>query len=290
MVSLQVSWDDGKSWRFYDIDFNGATGGGVLVEVAPDLLWHGYTWGGQYIDTSGKPSSPDRFQLFRVTRNDVFPVKTDDTTVPTKRHSLMKPMTLNLNASTSPSMTPNCPPGPWHQTGRIDATDPLCGLSNDGVTESSAALAQCLQLAANCSGKTMQKMPIFFPPGAYWLARTVVFSAANGTTGMTLVGSGAGVSYLCKCANCSAGPSKPNFDQCGPSASGLHGPRGPVLQIGTPADEDGFGGVTVTDLTIRGVEIGVYIVNAPAVSMRRTQIEASGFDGGDMDAAMIISE
>ena len=59
--------------------------------------------------------------------------------------------TLNLNASsatgTSPSRTPNCPPGPWHQTGQIDATHPLCGLSNDGVTESSAALAQCLQLA-----------------------------------------------------------------------------------------------------------------------------------------------
>ena len=202
--------------------------------------------------------------------------------------------TLNLSASSatgaSPSMTPNCPPGPWHQTGQIDATHPLCGLSNDGVTESSAALAQCLQLAANCSGKTQEKMPIFFPPGAYWLARTVVFSAANGTTGMTLVGSGGGVSYLCKCANCSAGPSKPNYDQCGPSASGLLGPRGPVLQIGTPADEDGFGGITITDLTIRGVEIGVYIVNAPAVSMSRTQIEASGYDGGDMDAAMIISE
>jgi hypothetical protein len=202
--------------------------------------------------------------------------------------------TLNLNASsatgTSPSMTPNCPPGPWHQTGQIDATHPLCGLSNDGVTESSAALAQCLQLAANCSGKTMSKMAIFFPPGAYWLARTVVFSAANGTTGMTLVGSGMQVSWLCKCANCSAAPSNPNFDQCGPSASGLLGPRGPVIQIGTPADEDGFGGIAISDLTIRGVEIGVYIVNAPSVSMSRTQIQAGGYDGGDMDAAMIISE
>ena len=37
IVSLQVSWDDGFSWRFFDIDYNGATGGnGQIAEVAPN--------------------------------------------------------------------------------------------------------------------------------------------------------------------------------------------------------------------------------------------------------------
>ena len=43
IVSLQVSWDDGFSWRFFDIDYNGATGGnGQIAEVAPDVLMYTY--------------------------------------------------------------------------------------------------------------------------------------------------------------------------------------------------------------------------------------------------------
>ena len=56
-----------------------------------------------------------------------------------------------------PAPDANCRAGPWMQTGQITATDPQCGLASDGVTDSSAALVACLQLAANCS-KT-----IFFP-------------------------------------------------------------------------------------------------------------------------------
>ena len=47
----------------------------MLTEVEPNLLWHGYTWGANWVDAAGKSSSPDRFQLFRVTASDVFPVE-----------------------------------------------------------------------------------------------------------------------------------------------------------------------------------------------------------------------
>ena len=49
IVSLQVSWDDGFSWRFFDIDYNGATGGnGQIAEVAPNVLM--YTYDGECTD------------------------------------------------------------------------------------------------------------------------------------------------------------------------------------------------------------------------------------------------
>eukprot|EP01046_Picozoa_sp_COSAG06_P026230 COSAG06_NODE_2248_length_7242_cov_2.199356_2_plen_584_part_00 len=178
---------------------------------------------------------------------------------------------------------PLCPEGPWLQSGRIDATDPSCGLVGDGVTDNSDALAQCLHLAANCTRH------VFFPPGRYWLARTIVLSSANGTQGIKLSGSGREVSYLCKCANCTGGPSAPSFDQCGPSAGGLHGARGPVIQVGAPETPKGTDGVEIDGFTIRGADLGVHIVNSAGVSMARSEVLAGGYDGGDMDAAMIIT-
>jgi hypothetical protein len=69
IVSLQVSWDDGFSWRFFDIDYNGACGGnGALAEVAPDVVWYGYSDGYEWPPVY-------RYQIFRVTTSgDVVPL------------------------------------------------------------------------------------------------------------------------------------------------------------------------------------------------------------------------
>eukprot|EP01052_Picozoa_sp_SAG31_P056024 SAG31_NODE_15804_length_738_cov_1.039124_1_plen_245_part_11 len=170
-----------------------------------------------------------------------------------------------------------CPPGVANASGRIYATHPSCGLVGDGVTSDSEALASCLLVAANCS------RAIFFPPGQYWLPTTVVMSATNGTEGITLLGAGSGVSFLCKCANCSGGPSPPNYDQCGPTATGLTGPRGPVIQIGEPTGRKQTDGNQIDGFTIRGVDLGVYILHSAGVSMARSEVLAGAYDGGDMD-------
>jgi hypothetical protein len=180
-----------------------------------------------------------------------------------------------------PPPPPYCPPGPWHESGRVEATHSSCGLVGDGVTAGSGALAACLRLAANCSAT------LFFPPGRFWLPTTVVLSRSNGSVAH-LLGSGRGASFLCKCANCSGAPHPPNYDQCGPSASGLLGPRGPVLQIGDPLGK-GTDGAKVDGFTIRGVELAVFIVNCAGISIARSEVTAGAYDGGDMDAAMIVT-
>ena len=177
---------------------------------------------------------------------------------------------------------PVCPPGPWHQSGRIDATHPSCGLVGDGVTPGSEALAQCLHLAANCS------RTIFFPPGSYWLPETVVLSETNGTEGIRLLGSGSQSTLLCKCANCSSGPSAPGYDQCGPSAAGPEGPRGPVLQVGDPLGKGQTDGVEIEGVRINGVELGLHVVHSGGFTMKRSMVNAERYDYGDMTAAMIV--
>ena len=60
----------GHTWTFFDIDYNGSTGGnGQLLEVGPDELIYFYDFPGGSTSTTMK-----RIQRFKVTADDVLPM------------------------------------------------------------------------------------------------------------------------------------------------------------------------------------------------------------------------
>ena len=137
-------------------------------------------------------------------------------------------------ATLSPAPPPPfCPPGPWRETGRIDAEHAACGLVADGVTDGSAALGRCAAMAVNCSAV------VSFGPGRFLIQDTVVFSPANGTgAGVRLYGADDDSTMLCKCPHCT------------PSAS-CNNNVGPVLQVGSYGPH---GGPLTVDIHLHGPE------------------------------------
>ena len=193
------------------------------------------------------------------------------------RRSLLGAVALLLPTGTT--TTASCPTGPWLSQGQLDVTHAACGAVGDGGTDDSGAVERCLRIAANCS------VPLFFPPGMYYLPSTVVVAKERGVpSSVSLMGSraiaapgayevGAGAaSILCKCAHCSCDATSP---------------RGPVLQFGSCLSALGSGGYNLESLDIVGNELGLLVECAAALSMERVRVRAGQYDGSSMSAAMI---
>ena len=98
------------------------------------------------------------------------------------RRSLLGAVAVLLPTGTT--TTARCPTGPWLSQGQLDVTHAACGAVGDGGTDDSGAVERCLRIAANCS------VPLFFPPGMYYLPSTVVVAKERGVpSSVSLMGS-----------------------------------------------------------------------------------------------------
>ena len=103
------------------------------------------------------------------------------------RRSLLGAVAVLLptgTTTTGTTTTASCPTGPWLSQGQLDVTHAACGAVGDGGTDDSGAVERCLRIAANCS------VPLFFPPGMYYLPSTVVVAKERGVpSSVSLMGS-----------------------------------------------------------------------------------------------------
>ncbi|MCK4322937.1 MAG: hypothetical protein KAW89_00305, partial [Armatimonadetes bacterium] len=67
-MAVQVSYDDGMTWKCYRIDSSAGWANGAMYEVAPDVVLFIY----------GGPDSPEQMQIrgqfLRVTPEGIYPV------------------------------------------------------------------------------------------------------------------------------------------------------------------------------------------------------------------------
>ena len=175
---------------------------------------------------------------------------------------------IGVEEALAPPGGPDCPAGAWTSLGRISVTDAPCSAKGvDASVDDSDAVERCAQIAANCS------IALYFPPGKYWLGRTLALSTAtlhSRDGAIALTGDSWGRAELCGCSGCN--------DRGTCSA-------GPVLQFG---QRNGGGCCSsVRHLDVLGLHSAVHVLNHPGVRM--SQAALSSMNAAVDEAPLVIT-